>query len=59
MALFLGLKQIFPIDSVCICSFVRANSSLLFSDNIKFQNLKDVTKAAQLAAQRETHGMSF
>ena len=40
---------------LCICSFVHANSSLLFSDNVNFQNLKDVIEAAQL----ETNGMSF
>ena len=28
---------------LCICSFVHANSSLLFSDNVNFQNLKDLT----------------
>ena len=38
---------------------MHVNSSLLFSDNVNFQNLTDVTEAAQLAAQLETNGMSF
>ena len=37
------------------CSFVHANSSLLFLGNINFQNLKDVIGAAQL----DNNGASF
>ena len=36
-------------------AFVHMNSSLLFSDDVNFQNLKDVIAAAQL----ETNGTSF
>ena len=36
-------------------AFVHANSWLLFSDNVNFQNLKDAIAVAQL----ETNGMSF
>ena len=41
--------------SVHFCSFVHANSSLLFSENVKFRNLKDVITIAQL----ETNGTRF
>ena len=40
---------------LCILSFVHGNSSLLLSDNVNFQHLKDVIVAAQL----ETNGTSF
>ena len=34
---------------------MHAYSSLLFSNNVNFQSLKDVIEAAQLAAQLETN----
>ena len=45
-----------------ICAFVvlcTLTHRFFFSNNVNFQNLKDVTEAAQLAAQLETNGMCF
>ena len=54
---FSQIKQL--ISDICAFVVLFANSSLLFLDNVNFQNLKDVTEAAQLAAQLETNAMSF
>ena len=55
---FSQIKRLF-CDVYAFVVWCKLTHRFFFSDNVNFQNLKDVTEAAQLAAQLETNEMSF